>query len=108
MSSAFTAMKNSKAPSFDTGANSVSGSNVRFLNRLTLIEVPLVRSASVWPSAGAESTARAAAMPPPPALFSTTTRWPSFSPSFSATSREVVSPTPPGPKAMTKRMGWLG
>ena len=87
---------------------SLSGSNARLLNNGTLTAVPLVSIASVWPSAGAVSTARAAAMPPGPGWFSTTKRWPSFSPSLSATMRAVTSATPPAANGSTTRTGRFG
>src|SRR6185295_11465460 len=40
-------------------------------------------------------------LPPAPALFSTTTGWPRFSPSFFAMMREAVSVPPPGAKPTT-------
>jgi hypothetical protein len=47
-------------------------------------------------------------MPPPPALFSTTTVWPSTAPSFSASVRATMSVVPPGAKGTTSRTGLLG
>src|SRR3954454_6198173 len=44
-------------------------------------------------------------MPPGPAMFSMTKRWPSFSPSFSVTSRAVTSATPPAPNGRINRTG---
>jgi predicted TIM-barrel fold metal-dependent hydrolase len=70
--------------------------------------VPLLNSASVYPSAGADSTARAALMPPAPGMFSMTKRWPSFSPRFSVTSRAVTSATPPAPNGRISRTGLFG
>ena len=62
----------------------------------------------VWPSGGAPITALAALMPPAPGMFSITKRWPSFSPSFSATRRAVTSATPPGPNGSTIFTGRSG
>src|SRR4051812_9281749 len=62
----------------------------------------------VCPSGGAPITALAALMPPAPGMFSITNRWPSFSPSFSATRREVTSATPPGPNGRTIFTGRSG
>ena len=87
----------------ETGTKSVSGSNIKFLNSETEIAVPLLNSASVWPSDGDDSTARAALMPPAPGMFSITKRCPSFSPSFSPTIRAVTSATPPGPNGTISR-----
>jgi hypothetical protein len=47
-------------------------------------------------------------MPPAPAWFSTTKRWPSLSLSFSATMRAVMSATPPAAKGSTIRIGFSG
>src|SRR5262249_48840614 len=41
-------------------------------------------------------------------LFSTTTRWPSASPSLSATKRAGISVGPPAPKPTTSRIGRVG
>src|SRR6185312_9641558 len=92
----------------ETGTKSVTGLKPRFLNSDTEIAVPLENSASVYPSAGADSTARAALMPPAPAMFSMTKRWPSFSPSLSVTSRAVTSATPPAPNGRISRIGLFG
>jgi len=69
---------------------------------------PAEPSSSVWPSAGARTTASAPSMPLAPGLFSTTTGWPSETRSFSARSRAIVSTPPPGEKGTTMVMGLLG
>ena len=48
---AFVTMTKSKKATLETGVKSVSGSNGSFLNKGTLIAVPLVRRAKVYPSA---------------------------------------------------------
>jgi hypothetical protein len=62
----------------------------------------------VWPSGAELITALAALMPPAPGMFSITKRWPSLSPSFSATRRAVTSATPPGPNGRTILTGRSG
>src|ERR1041384_837063 len=47
-------------------------------------------------------------VPPAPVLFSTTTCWPSSSPSFGAMIRAVVSVPPPGSKPTIVVMGFTG
>src|SRR5438105_14279236 len=62
----------------------------------------------VYPSGGALAMCWAAMLPPAPALFSTTTGCPTFSPSFCAMSRAAVSAPPPGAKPtvnVTVRLG---
>ena len=60
------------------------------------------------PPGRARRTRSMPGLPAPPGMFSTTSRWPSLSPSFSATRREVVSATPPGPNGRIKRIGFVG
>ena len=45
---------------------------------------------------------------PAPGMFSTTTGWPSTSPSFCATGRENESVGPPGGNKRTHRIGFDG
>ncbi len=47
-------------------------------------------------------------MVPPPGLFSTMTGWPSLAPSFSASTRLMMSAAPPGENGTTMRTGRLG
>src|SRR5437899_852844 len=47
-------------------------------------------------------------VPPAPGLFSTTKRWPSTSPSGSATMRVATSVPPPAPKPTMMRIGRAG
>ncbi len=89
----------------ETGVKSFTGSNGRVLNSGTLMAVPFVTSASVYPSAGAASTDRAAEIPPAPGWLSTMKRAPNCSPSFSAISRVVMSPTRPPRTATMIRTG---
>ena len=81
---------------------------LRFLKRLTLIEVPLAKSARCVPQLGRtpQLSLRACHLhratstgPPPLGLFSTTTRCPSLPLSFSAPNRAVEWATPPRPNA---------
>src|SRR5215472_10165439 len=62
----------------------------------------------VYPSGGAVAMSWAAMLPPAPALFSTTTACPMFSPSFRAMSRAAVSAPPPGAKPTVSVTGRLG
>src|SRR6218665_2315832 len=55
---------------------------------------------SVWPSAGARAAASAPMLPPAPPRLSTTTCWPSCSPSLRATITPITSLAPPRPPAV--------
>ena len=101
-------MTMSKYATSDTGAKSFTGSNGRLLNSDFEIAVPLVRTSSVWPSGAAFITVDAAVTPPAPGWFSTTTCLPTRPVSFSATRRNVMSASPPGPNASTRRIGRSG
>ena len=60
------------------------------------------------PSAGPVAVYWWAMLPPAPALFSTVTATPKFSPSFLAMMRAPVSAAPPGTKPTTMLMVFLG
>src|SRR5204862_1356062 len=60
--------------------------------------VPVVASATVYPSGGDFARRSVPIAAPAPAMFSTTTGWPSSSASFAATGRDNESVGPPGGK----------
>src|SRR5882762_9074942 len=63
---------------------------------------------SVWPSEGDLATSSPARLPLPPTRFSTTTGWPSASPSLGAMRRATMSGPPPGGIGTSRRMGLAG
>ena len=87
----------------DTGSMSRTGSYRSEGNSAGAIDCVLpVVSSRVWPSV-ARATASAATVPPAPVRFSTTTFCPSAACKPGASSRAVMSVTPPGAKGLTMR-----
>src|SRR5262245_61721362 len=62
----------------------------------------------VWPSGSAFATISVATTPPAPGRLSMMICWPIWSLIFCATTRAVMSPTPPGPNGTRKRIGLDG
>ena len=67
-----------------------------------------VLTSRVWPSGCARATCETPMAPPAPARFSTTTDWPSASPSAGARVRATTSRLPPGAKGTTSVTGFCG
>ena len=65
-------------------------------------------TSSVWPSAAACTTPAVPKLPPAPALFSTTTVWPSTSCKPLAKGRAAMSEGPPGGQGTTMVKGLPG
>ena len=63
---------------------------------------------SVWPSAGARATKSAAMLPLAPALFSTSTGWPSARASSGAMVRAIASIDPPAGTVTTRFTAFEG
>ena len=70
--------------------------------------VDTVAMPSTWPSGVALIISSAPIEPPPPALFSTSTCWPSSLLRPGATMRATMSVVPPGAKGTIRRIGLLG
>ena len=70
--------------------------------------VETVATPSTCPSAVARIISSAPTEPPPPALFSTTTCWPSEAAIAGATMRATMSVVPPGAKGTIRRTVLLG
>src|SRR5262245_4241818 len=70
--------------------------------------VEVLASPSVVPSGSDRATCSVPRLPPPPTRFSTTSCWPSRSPSFWATSRATMSELLPAVNGTTKRIGRSG
>jgi len=73
-----------------------------------MLSGPMEPNSSIEPSAGPLATYAWARLPPAPGLFSTTTDWPMFSPSFLAITRAAMSADPPAAKPTTMVTGFLG
>src|SRR5262249_434820 len=65
----------SNVPAIETIAKSFVGSNGRLWKVAALMAAPLVTHAIVEPSGGEVSTGPAAALPPGPGIFSSSTGW---------------------------------
>src|SRR5712691_2707816 len=101
-----TARKNPFETRLATGARSFSGSNGMLAYRCGLITIRLsMPKSSVWPSDGDFATSSPARLPLPPTRFSTTTAWPSASPSLGAIRRATMSGPPPGGIGTSRRIG---
>ena len=97
------------SPSLVTGAKSRKVSNGIFAKTCGLITiVPSKPSSSVWPSASACATCCVPMLPLAPGRFSTITCWPRRAASGSATTRALLSATPPGVKGTMMRTGLVG
>ncbi len=93
-------------PTIATGAKSFSESYCGFAtSRLYSACVDAVPKSSVWPSGVARITSSEPIAPLAPALFSTTTDWPSAAPSATAYWRAKTSVGPPGGNGTTSRIG---
>ncbi|GAD22295.1 hypothetical protein AVS7_02055 [Acidovorax sp. MR-S7] len=73
-----------------------------------MVSGPTEPSSSTVPSATPAATCWWAMLPPAPPLFSTTTDWPMFSPSFLAIRRAAASAAPPAAKPTTSVTGLAG
>src|SRR5713101_6664704 len=92
-----------------TGARSFSVSTGRFAYRCGLMTIWLsCPRSSVYPSGAALATSSLERLPLEPGRFSTTTGWPSASPSRGETTRAIVSVAPPGGLGTNRRIGRLG
>src|SRR6266513_1219450 len=101
-----TAMKNPFETRLATGVRSFCGSKGIFPYRCGLITMRLsMPRSSVWPSDGDLATSSPARLPLPPTRFSTTTGWPSESPSLGAIRRATMSGPPPGGIGTSRRIG---
>ncbi len=92
----------------DSGARSLNGSYGSFIMCGAMVNGPIEPSSSIDPSVGPLATCWCAMLPPAPALLSTITVWPMFSPSFFAIKRAAASAAPPAAKPTTIVTAFFG